>query len=455
MDLNKLIRIKKITYKSGVIKNPFNNKENKIIFADDTASGRPCKIIDKYISEYVYPYYANTHSNATCGILMKNMIRDTINKIRNLMNVSDNYKIIFSGNGCTGAVNHLVGKIDFDKYDSVFIHTTPYEHHSNFLPWKEKISKHKNACINFIETDNTFNLLIDNYISKLDIELSKSNKSRLDIFALTACSNVTGKRYDLSYNSLWKYIKEKKDKHNIYLFLDYACSAPHVDIDLSKSDGVYFSGHKFLGGQSTPGILIINNDLLQIERPYEPGGGCVEKADDKCVIYKADPEIRELGGTPNIIGIIRFGYVLMLKQYIYDIIKSNEKIITAYLDNKFRELEKKYSSFKVIGLNNRSPNDLPIYPITIEGLHYNLITVLLNDLYGIQSRGGISCCGVFGRLCKDLYNINGWCRLTFNFLLSEQEIITIINAIEYIIINGKNFIDKYDYNPQTNLFSLK
>lgn len=241
----------------------------------------------------------------------------------------------------------------------------------------------------------------------------------------------------------------------MYLLLDYACSAPYVDIDLSKSDGIFFSGHKFLGGQSSPGVLIANEALLEVSHPYEPGGGCVEKADDMSIIYKTDPEMKEMGGTPNIVGIIRLGYVMMIKKSIMDVIENNEKILSKYVTHKMRKLQEQYETFKVIGIDTKTEHDLPIYPITIQGLHYNLITVLFNDLFGIQTRGGISCCGTLGRICKDMFAINGWCRISFNYLLTKDEVEKIINAIEYIIVHGEEYKQYYDYDAGKNLYTLK
>jgi selenocysteine lyase/cysteine desulfurase len=473
--LDALVDLTELTYTGGTIINPFNNSNNKIIFADDTASGRPCKLVDQYIIEEIYPYYSNTHSNATCGIMMKNLVKKTRDIIRQTMNLSSNHKIFFSGNGCTGAFNHLVNKIDFTKYDKIYIHNTPFEHHSNFLPWKEMINdlkktgKNKNRIIeqhlidadNKCKSTNVNDLLhfdIEPYISNLekDISTEKSPITRLDIFSLTACSNVTGKRFDILYKNLWEFINTKrKIGHNMYLILDYACSAPYVDIDMSQCDGACFSGHKFFGGQCTPGVLIINENILEIGHPYEPGGGCVEKADDKCTVYKSDPEMREMGGTPNIIGIIRLGYVLMIKKALIDIINHNKSIISEYVTKHMILLTNKYPNCKILGLDDRLKSDLPIFSVIIDSLQYNLVTVLLNDLFGIQTRGGNSCCGTLGRICKDQLNINGWCRITFSYLHTKHDIDYILKSLEYVIQNGYQYIDKYDYDSQKNLYFKK
>lgn len=464
----KLINVSNIVgYKPGKILNPFTNEYNKIIFADDVASGRPCQLIDELIKENIFPYYSNTHSNATCGMMMNEYVNITKKIIKEQMNVSDDKKIFFTGNGCTGAVNHLVNMIDFSEYSTINIHSSSYEHHSNFLPWIEKLREHKkyypNTKIEYshIYSDDEFDLKIEDYIEKLEYDLNNLHNDelklnlRLDIFTLIGCSNVTGKRYDLSYENLWNFIKEKQIRgHHIYLLIDVACSAPYVDIDLDKSDGIFFSGHKFLGGQSTPGVLIVNEKLLTMNKPYQPGGGCVNSANIISIDYKNEIEGREMCGTPNIVGIIRLGFVLIIKQSIIDVIKYNETLIEKYVSKRMRQLEKKYDCFKVIGLNSKTNNDLPIYPIVIKGLHYNLITLLLNDIFGIQTRGGYSCCGTLGLICKNKYNIGGWCRISFNYLLKKQEIDKTIKAIEFIIKNRHTLKEYYLYDNETNMFNL-
>ncbi len=447
-----------ILYEPGKNINPFTKNKNDILFADDTASGRPCKTIEEQIETNVYPYYSNTHSNASCGTMMKELVKKTKDIIRKTMNVTENQKIIFSGNGSTSAINHLVNKIDFSQYKKICIHTSLFEHHSNFLPWKEKLADHVKAYpntiieYNYMESDENLNIMIDNYLLKFDSSLTIL-EARLDIFALTACSNVTGKKYYLDYKNLWDYIKKKKALgHQMYLLLDYACCAPYINIDCTTCDGLYFSGHKFLGGPGTPGVLIINSELLQIKHPYQPGGGCVDEANDKRILYKTEWENRELCGTPNICGIIKLGYVLFLKESLINTIQTNEKIIVGYVTEKLQDLETKYDSFKVIGLFGRNQEDLPIYPITIQGLHFNMITCMLNDLFGIQTRGGYSCCGTFGRFCKEKFGYDGWCRVSFNYLHLPKDVNKILDTIEYIIVNKETLKKLYKYDENSDMF---
>lgn len=460
---------KKLTYEPGDCINPFTNGTNHIIFADDTASGRPCPLIDKLVEKNVYPYYSNTHSNALCGSLMKKLVNQSYDIIRGSFNVPSNQKIIFNGNGCTGAINHLINKIDVSKYKKIVIHTTPFEHHSNYLPWIELLKKHScyhnhendkyKANYKVLPYDSNYNIVTEEYLADLEKELLESDislSSRLDIFALTGCSNVTGKRYDLQYDYLRKMIDDYHTKHNykMYIFIDYACSAPYIDINMRLWDGCAFSGHKFLGGQATPGVLIINEDLLQIDTPYQPGGGCVNEADIYHVEYKHDKELLEMCGTPGIVGIIRLGYVLLTKQTLRHKIEKNESSICEYVKSYMIKLCNKYPELKVIGLNQKTKDDLPIFSIGIKGMHYNLVTVLFNDLFGIQTRGGLSCAGTFGKIIKQNHNINGWCRITFNYLMKKRDIIKILKGLKYILTNKEILRKYYSYNKNTNTYSF-
>lgn len=461
-DIETLKDLKPLLYEPGIIKNPFTAEYNRIIFADDVASGRPCKLVDEYIVKNIYPYYSNTHSNSSCGIMMKNRIKHTKDLIRQQFRLKPEHKIIFSGNGCTGAINHLVNKIDFNKHKNITIHITPFEHHSNYLPWVEKKKQYPNIKINFIECTDDFDLKVDDFIKVLDEKYLTDDKCTqteckhdLNIVSFIACSNVTGRRYDLQCDKLWKYIRSKKENNDIYFLLDCACNAPYSELDLTRSDGIFLSGHKFLGGDCTPGLLIVNQKLLETKAPYNPGGGCVEKADSQCIVYKPDLESKEMGGTPNIVGIIRLGYVLIVKEAIKKERIFNENAIIEFTTKKMKELADIYPNFRVIALSSRKEDDLPIYPIVIEGLHYNLITVLFDNLFGIQTRGGISCCGMFGEMCENKMDIHGWCRISFSYLMTKEEIDKIFEALEFIINHGMKFKDFYKYDKKANLFSLK
>lgn len=107
---------------------------------------------------------------------------------------------------------------------------------------------------------------------------------------------------------------------------------------------------------------------------------------------------------------------------------------------------------KIIFLNKCLDHRLPIVALSIDQLHYNFIVTLFNDLFGIQTRGGISCCGVFGELIKNKYNIDGWCRISFHWIMKVSEIEQIFKALEFISKYGSLFYKLYKYDRDQNLF---
>ena len=95
------------------------------------------------------------------------------------------------------------------------------------------------------------------------------------------------------------------------VFIDFAGSAPYVDIDmhpadpLYKLDAVMFSPHKFLGGPGSSGVIVFDKDLYKCAIPDHPGGGTVEWTDPwGGHKYIEDIELREDGGTPGFLQCI-------------------------------------------------------------------------------------------------------------------------------------------------------
>lgn len=438
-------KLKKLLfYPDTFITTPYHDKI-KVLFADDIATGRPSFIIDKMIERYVIPFYSNVHSNAAMGQVMAKKIEMTRKLIKEYYNLNDNYKVIFTGSGATAATNHLIHVLDYKKHTKIDLFISLYEHYSNHLPWVE-LQKIENINLNIVPLDSNDEI---NY-NYIDEKINMLDKSTLKIISITACSNVNG---IITNIEKLKIIKMKYN--NVLLLLDCACIAPYKRFSAIGIDALYISGHKFLGGPSSPGILLIDEKLFEKKEPYCPGGGCVEKVTSKEIIYHHDIEKRESGGTPNIISICRLYYVYKLYLKLIGLIEYNEQFLTKYINKKLNEFITKYNNFKVLMLNSNINNKLPIISFSIKGFHYNYVVVLLNDLFGIQSRGGISCCGLLAEYIENRYGIQGWTRISFSWRMSKEEVDLILNAIEFIIINGERYKKKYKYDAHDNRFFYK
>ena len=461
----------KLIYKSGYICTPFV-KKTKITYADFIASGLPSPHIEQQLQSKIYPYYSNTHSNAHNGIFMKNQIGLSKLYMRQQFKIDEDYKIIFPGNGCTGAINHLVNCINYSIYDRVFIFISLYEHYSNHLPWQEIANTNHHISliyIPFIKSNQSSTNLnsglidlnwLDNYIQEIYLNTNNrqydqhNHKKTLIICSITACSNITGIIMPLQEirTILNKY--ESNANYHSYFFSDFACSAPYVDIDGKLFDAFYFSPHKFIGGPSTPGVLIGKSCLFAKSKPQCSGGGCVVNASSTQIIYESDIERRESAGTPNILGIIRLRFIMELKANLFNLIRSNECKLSKLIKLKIRMYESMYDNFRSI-LYNDNVEHLPILSFNLSDLHYNFVVVLFNDLFGIQTRGGIGCCGLLAEYIKSTYNINGWCRISFHWTMKVKTIENIFKALEFIIQNGHKYFHLYDYDTTTNLFKAK
>ncbi len=137
-------------------------------------------------------------------------------------------------------------------------------------------------------------------------------------------------------------------------------------------------------------------ELLRNRVPDVPGGGTVAYVNPTEHRYLDDPVHREEGGTPAIIESIRAGLVFQLKQAVgIEVIRAHED---AYL-RRAVEAWRHEPGIQILG--NLDSERLSIVSFVVKApsgryLHHNFVVALLNDLFGIQSRGGCSCAGPYG-----------------------------------------------------------
>ena len=445
-----------VKYTSGTypIDTPFGRRY--YVNADYTASGTVYKPIESFIREEVLKYYANTHSNAHNGQLMASYMTQAKNLVRRSVNALPCDKVIYTGNGCSGAIMHIMHLLELSKPttpESV-VYVSVAEHHSNYLPWTHMPVK---LIVVPINEDGTINI---DYLTRSLIKY----QGRQQICSFIAGSNVTGVLQPVHEISALVH------RHKGLIFWDYAGCAPYVAIDMHRDDQSYFdaifiSPHKFLGGPGTPGLLIANYRIFKNSVPFCPGGGTVRFVSDDIKKYSDNLEQRESGGTPNIIGSIKVGLVFQLKDELLPFITQREREINA----KVRRVLYNMEGLDLINpIMDDDAEQVPIYSFKIEGLHYNFIVALLNDLFGIQSRGGVSCCSIFAHYLlsnnrskqKAIYKQivtdhgvpagYGWCRVTFHYTMEDHVIDYILSAIAYVVKYGKLFVSQYHYEEVEN-----
>lgn len=450
-------------YNNDLTINTQFKKDIKVIMCDQTASSFPLKYVEKKIQKCVYPYYTNTHSNNCFGKLMAQMIEVSKREILYSINGScESHKILFTGNGCSGSINHFVHLIEPLLINSI-VFISELEHYSNYLPWYHKAKK-------LVVINTTDSGLID---AKQLIKELKKYKNDSKLISFSAASNVTGVIQNIDR------LCQIGHRFGAKVFFDYAASAPYTSINISKNkdngeyiDAIFFSPHKFPGGQSTPGILVFNKLLVCNNITYTPSGGTVRfLSREDGPIYSKEIEKREMGGTPNIIGIIKAALSIKIKMHYLDQIINHEKYHVIHFNKYLNIIKEKCPN--LIHLNPKIDFNerLPIFVFQIKDYHYNLVVALLSDLFGISTRGGISCSGILAqRLLKlsdlqinniklDLLNGKGmsgnygWIRLTLHSIHTKEDLKFIAKSIYFLCKHINQYTNYYKYIPDKNIYN--
>lgn len=453
---------------------PFGKK--KIVYADWTASGRAYQPIENCLQQNILPFVGNTHTGTTVtGTLMTKAYKEARVIIKQHVNAGDNDALLFCGSGMTSAVNKLqrilglrlpeqitgytARSIEIDDALRPVVFVTHMEHHSNHISWLETI-----ATVEIIPCTDDGNVSLNGLL----LLLHKYRQRKHKIAAVTACSNVTG--IETPYHAIARLMHQ----HNGLCFVDFACSAPYVPVDMHPADkdgyldAIYFSMHKFLGGPGTPGILIFNKNLYNNAVPGEPGGGTVLYTNPwQEREYISDIEQREDGGTPPFIQAIKAAMCVRLKETMgTNNVLAREKQLVALTLNQLAAIK------KVQVLQDGYTNRLGVIAFVIQGAHYNLAVKILNDRFGIQTRGGCSCAGTYGHkllnvgktashqilqalLKGDMQQKPGWIRLSLHPTMTDEEILFITNAIEETVEHIAEWGEDYSYNPGTNEYLFK
>ncbi len=456
---------------------PFGKKE--ILYADWTASGQAYAPIEKCIQNEVLPFLGNTHTATTItGTMMSEAYEKAKKIVKKHVGANSDDVLIFCGSGMTAAVNKLqrilgmripervkdyiqeeAALLPLDEELKPVVFVTHMEHHSNHTSWLETI-----ATVEIIKSNKYGNVDMEHF----EILLEKYKQKKNKIAAITACSNVTG--IQTPYHQIAKLIH----KYDGFCFVDFACSAPYITIDMHPAekgthlDAIYFSGHKFLGGAGTPGVLIFNRNIYNNKVPDQPGGGTVTYSNPwKGHDYINSIEQREDGGTPPFLGGIKTAMCIRLKEAMcVENILHREEELLQIIFNRFSLLP----NIEVLEENYK--NRLGIVSFIVKGAHYNGVVKILNDWFGIQTRGGCSCAGTYGHTLlhideKKSYRVlgkirsgdlsckPGWVRLSIHPTMTDANIHFIMDAIETVATNFHEWIKEYVYNPSSNEFSYK
>lgn len=456
------------------IDTPFGTQP--LVYCDWIASGRLYRPIEKRMVDELGPWVANTHSEASAtGKAMTQAYHHGQKIIKDHVNAGPDDILISAGSGMTAVINKFQRILGLRSAASssqardlscglpqrqagkdpnapvVFI--THMEHHSNHISWLETIAE-----VVVIEPDE--HLQVDPQV--LDNLLSRYAHRPLKLGSFSAASNVTG------FIPPYRELARVMHRHGGYAFVDFAASAPYVDMDMHPSDdpegyldALFFSPHKFLGGPGSAGVLIFNKKLYHSSVPDNPGGGTVNWTNrwgERS--YVTDIEAREDGGTPPFLQTIRTSLAIEVKNAMgVQAMALREKELLRTAVNGLQAIP----GLIILGQGVPHDEQLGVLSFYTEQLHHNLIVALLNDRFGIQVRGGCSCAGTYGhwllhvdrhdstRISQeidrgDLSHKPGWVRLSLHPTMGTDQLDYVIDAIGQTVKNGAVWGKDYRFN---------
>ncbi len=383
----------------------FNVLNSGVIYFDNGATTLKPIVLSEAVSDYYNNYSSNAHrGDYQMSIKASSMYEETRGIVRDLINAESEKQIAFTS-GTTDSINKIVFgyfKKVLNKGDEVLL--TKSEHASNLLPWFE-LADEKGIIIKYIELGDNHEVLLENVIKAI------SDKTK--VISIAHVSNVVGDIRPV------KEICEYAHNNGIKVLIDGAQSTPHIKIDVRDLDVDFFvfSAHKMCGPTGV-GVIYVKKDILNDIDPIIFGGGMnASFSIDGSKVYKTMPDRLE-AGTPNIAGVIGFGYVIKYLMNIgFDKIHKYECELKRYAIKRLKEVnnviiynENTESGIVTINYKDIFPQDLSIYL----------------DKYNICTRAGSHC----AKILKDEINIKNTLRISFYFYNTKEEIDRLVEVLK-------------------------
>jgi hypothetical protein len=249
---------------------------------------------------------------------------------------------------------------------------------------------------------------------------------------------------------------------------------PAFEGDDPSIDAIFISPHKFLGGPGSSGVLVFNERIYDRDLPPSvSAGGTVDYVGMTDQDFISRIEEREKAGTPGVLQTLKAGLVFQVKDSVgHDVIHERELEFTNRALRRWGESE----NIEILG--NPDPGSrVGIISFNIKDasgkyLHHKLLTVLLNDLFGIQSRAGCSCAGPYGHRLLEIDEATsekyrsavkqghcglkpGWCRVGLHWVMDDAEANYVIGAVMFLAREGHQFLNLYEFDLATGTWVHK
>ncbi|KAF9366061.1 hypothetical protein BGX34_006601 [Mortierella sp. NVP85] len=296
------------------------------------------------------------------------------------------------------STKHFFQGVHQDLVSSPYIYNPPFGKKKstnttqNLLPWREICAE-----VIIIGENNQHQLDLD----ELETQLQLHRERPLKIGSFSAGSNLTGVLNDTIA------IAELLHKYDAFAFFGYAYIA------YGLQGWSLLSPHKMVGGPGCSGVLAArleifswadHNSSTAINEiiPSCPAGGTVDFVSKDRYKYVKSMLSREEAGTPNILATIRTGLVLRLQEIMDPtaILAEEYRLATSIYERLAR-----HGCIEILGTPTLNRVTVFSAMVTIPVLstiqrpmqiHYSLLSMMMNDFFGIEMRGGCMCAGPYG-----------------------------------------------------------
>ena len=300
-------------------------------------------------------------------------------------------------------------------------------------------------------------------------------------------------------------------------------------------DALFFSGHKWLGagGGGAPGVLVARSTLFDAARPESPGGGTVLFVDGREHVYHTTAEQREEAGSPDLAGAVRLGLAVRVRDavgtdtiarraaHIAALVRSHDwqcpvsgststssgsdtsGTATAapniiFFSSSFSESSSNSNPDSNSSRGSERENGgetvaVPVLAFVVwcaelgRFLHHDFVCAVLNDLFGVQARGGCLCAGphvwdllgiapgTVARLRGALVGARralgdiiarerdrrdlgleayrpGVVRVTLHWAMRDADVRFVLDAVAFVAQHAWRLLPAYELAPQTGVW---
>ncbi|RLF79952.1 cysteine desulfurase [Thermococci archaeon] len=379
----------------------------EVIYFDNTATSLTPKPVVEAMDEYYLKYRANVHRG------VHRLSQKATHEYEKAREITAKFigakfeEIVFTKNTSESLNLTALGLEGiFKKGDKIV--TTPYEHHSDLLPW-QRLAKKLGLKLEIIEGDNEGNL---------DLADAEKKIKGAKLVAIQHVSNALGVIHEVE-----EIGKMTKDEGAIFV-VDAAQSVGHMEVNVDKlhADFLAFSGHKGPMGPTGIGVLYIREEFFDVFEPPLIGGGTIEDVDLYDYELTQPPERFE-AGTPNIGGAIGLAAgIRYIEKIGLDKIEKQEHKLVKRTTEGLTELEIPW-----YGPRNLKKH-AGVVSFNVPPLHPHDVATILDE-HNIMVRSGHHCAlPVMKKL-----GINGTVRASFHVYNSLEEVETFLGVMEELV----------------------